>query len=195
MRRSFIAVSILCCAIGAARADQKPAPTKGTDFADEVRTLYRIAACGGDDSIPERFTARTIDLHCKEMAEVYKSYRKAWADQAEKFIADLRPKDIPKTVVYPFGGGDLTSALAVYPDATEYTTLSLEGMGDPRPVTKLTAAKPLAAALAKLNELFQMNLSWAWNTTIQLSIDSSDTTGGLPGILSLTLVALDANGY
>jgi hypothetical protein len=68
-------------------------------------------------------------------------------------------------------------------------------MGDPRPVMKLTAAKPLAAALAKLNELFDMNLSWAWNTTIQLSIDSSDTKGSLPGILSLTLVALDANGY
>jgi len=68
-------------------------------------------------------------------------------------------------------------------------------MGDPRPISTLTSARALRPALAKLNTLFEMNLSWAWNTTIQLSIDSSDTRGGLPGILALTLVALDANGY
>ena len=51
--------------------------------------------------------AGAIVAHCKEMTGIYASYKKAWADQAKKFIADLRPADLPKTVVYPFGGGDL----------------------------------------------------------------------------------------
>src|SRR5205823_3656090 len=97
-----------------------------TSFAPQVRAMFRVAACGSDDAVPVRFPQRTIDAHCKEMAAVYTSYRKAWADEVQKFIADLRPKDLPSTVVYPFGGGDLSSALAVYPDATELTTISLE---------------------------------------------------------------------
>src|SRR5262245_13644126 len=88
----------------AARADtKKPAPAVGTDFAAQVRAMFRVAACGGDDAIPDRFPAKVIEAHCKQMAETYASYRKAWADPAAKFIADLRPNDAPKTVVYPFG--------------------------------------------------------------------------------------------
>jgi hypothetical protein len=100
--------------------------------------------------------------------------------------------------VYPFGGGDLSTALTVFPDATEYTTLSLEGMGDPRPVGELVAGKQpklLAPRLAKLRAIIGPNLGWAWNTTDQLSIDSSESGAGLPGILTLALVALDAAGY
>ena len=44
----------------------------------------------------------------------------------------------PKTVVYPFGGGDLLSALVAFPDATEITTISLELAGDPRRLKTLT---------------------------------------------------------
>jgi len=100
---------------------------KAVTYADEIRTLYRIAACGGDDAIADKYSTRTVVAHCKEMDAVYKSYKKEWSDQAEAFIGDLRPRDIPKTVVYPFGGGDLTSALTVFPDASEITTISLEG--------------------------------------------------------------------
>jgi hypothetical protein len=103
-------------------------------------------------------------------------------------------------VVYPFGGGDLATMLAVYPDATEYTTLSLEGMGDPRPILALGGGKggekwrradKLAAGLAKLRRMLAANLNWAWNTTNQLSIDSSETGVGIPGILGIALVALE----
>ena len=34
--------------------------------------------------------------------------------------------DLPKKVLYPFGGSDLISALAVFPDAEEITIISLE---------------------------------------------------------------------
>lgn len=117
------------------------ADDKGTEFATQVREMFRVAACGSDDAIPARFNARTIDAHCREMAEVYKSYRRAWADQAQKFIATLRPPDAPTTVVYPFGGGDLSSALAVFPDATELTTISLEAAGDVRAIDSIAKDK------------------------------------------------------
>jgi hypothetical protein len=42
------------------------------------------------------------------------------------------PADLPKRVVYPFGGGDLFTALHAFPAAEEYTTISLESAGDVR---------------------------------------------------------------
>ena len=121
---------------GTARADNK-----GSDFAPQVRAMFRVAACGGDDAIPDKFAPRIIDAHCKEMTAVYASYRKAWADEARKFIAGLRPKDVPSTAVYPFGGGDLSSALAVFPDATELTTISLEAAGDIRAIDSIAKSQ------------------------------------------------------
>src|ERR1700733_9095830 len=44
-----------------AATDAKPAappPLVGQDFIDEARILYRLAACGGDAPIPERFDAK-----------------------------------------------------------------------------------------------------------------------------------------
>jgi hypothetical protein len=43
--------------------------------------------------------------------------------------------------------------------------------------------------------MLSSNLGWAWNTTIQLSIDSSESGSGIPGILAIALVALDTHGY
>jgi hypothetical protein len=138
MRTSYV-VTILWAA--ALFAPAHAAPSAGTDFGPQARAMFRVAACGSDDPIPERFSARAITAHCKEMAEIYTSYKKAWADEARVFIAGLRPKDLPRTVVYPFGGGDLSSALAVYPDATELTTISLEAAGDVRVIDTIRSAK------------------------------------------------------
>ena len=142
MRISSVAIVALTTALvaalpGAAHAE----PAAGSDFAPQVRAMFRVAACGSDDAIPERFSARAVTAHCKEMAATYASYKRAWADRAKAFIAELRPKDLPRTVVYPFGGGDLSSALAVYPDATELTTISLEAAGDVRAMDTIKSAK------------------------------------------------------
>ena len=56
---------------------------------------------------------------------------------------------MPKTVVYPFGGGDLLSALVAFPDATEITTISLEQAGDPRRLRTLTPDADRARASAR----------------------------------------------
>src|SRR2546430_2346675 len=108
-RSAMRSVLVLIALCSAAHADG----TDRTDFGPQVRAMFRVAACGGDDAIPDKFPQKTIDAHCQEMKEVYTSYKKAWADGVETFVAKLRPSDLPSTVVYPFGGGDLSSALAV----------------------------------------------------------------------------------
>ncbi len=161
------------------------------DFTAETRAVYAVAACG--EAPPRAFDKRIVAAHCAELAKAVEMWRKNWLAKAQPWLAAKVDK-YPRTVLYPFGGGDLVTMLAVYPDATEYTSLSLEGIGDPRPLAKLDRAK-LTADLAKLRKMLAANLNWAWNMTIQLSIDSSESGAGIPGILTIMLVALDAHGY
>ncbi|HSK05694.1 MAG TPA: hypothetical protein VK932_30810 [Kofleriaceae bacterium] len=179
-----------------------PAAAAPRDFTAEARALFAVAACG--EAPPAGYDAAVVSAHCKELAKPLASWRKHWRDLAAPFFQALLGGKYPQAIVYPFGGGDLSTLLVVYPDATEYTTLSLEGMGDPRPIASLggpadkdaaARGKKLAAELAKIRRIVGPNLGWAWNTTIQLSIDSSETGLGLPGILTLALVALEVNGY
>ncbi|TMQ15991.1 MAG: hypothetical protein E6J90_24660 [Deltaproteobacteria bacterium] len=186
MRTTLPAIVLLTAALAAAHAQ----PAAGTDFGPQARVLFRVAACGGDDAIPARFSARAINLHCKEMAEIYGSYRKAWADEAKSFIASLRPKDLPKAVVYPFGGGDLSSALAVYPDATELTTISLEAAGDVRAIDTIKSARLDEEVDAIGTEIRRLYRS-AHSTTKSLQAASHSE---LPGTLMFALAGLAVHG-
>src|SRR5512140_1539445 len=177
MRSTILTPVFVMALAGAARAEP------GTDFGPQVRAMFRAAACGGDDAIPEKFPQRTIDAHCKEMAGVYGSYKKSWADQAQKFIADLRPADAPTTVVYPFGGGDLSSALAVFPDATELTTISLEAPGDIRAIDSITKDK-LAVDLDAITLDIRRLYHAAHSTTKSLQQASHSL---LPGTIMMAL--------
>jgi len=122
-----------------ASTDAAPAPPPevlaGADFANDAKTLFRVAACGSTDQpVPAGFDPAVVDAHCKELATMVAEYKKTWVDVAMPFIAKLRPKNLPTTVVYPFGGGDLLGALATYPDGTDFTTISLEIAADVRKV-------------------------------------------------------------
>jgi hypothetical protein len=178
MRTALLVTSIVLVA-ATAHAD-------GTDFGPEVRTMYRVAACGGDDAIPDRFNAKIVDAHCSELRAVFKAYKKAWADQAQAFVAELRPRDLTTTVVYPFGGGDLSSALAVFPDATELTTISLEAAGDIRvidTITKSRFADDVDAVTLYLRRLYQS----AYSSTKALQAASHDQ---LPGTIMMALAGM-----
>ena len=161
-------------------------PVEMTDFAAQVKVLFRVSACGSDDAIPERFSAKSVDRHCKAMHELYASYKRAWADQASKFISALRPADLPKTVVYPFGGGDLTSALVVYPDAQEITTISLEAAGDARVIEAISKSQ-LADDIVTIGGDVRRLYRSAHSTTKSLQAASHSE---LPGTLMFALAAL-----
>jgi len=180
MRRT-VALSVLCALASHAAADDL-----GTDFGPQARALYRVAACGGDEAVPERFPVRVITSHCASMSSLYASYRRAWADKAGAFIGNLRPKAAPTTVVYPFGGGDLTSALVVFPDATEITTISLEAPGDVRAIDTIKSAQ-LGTDLGTIGRDIRRLYRSAHSTTKSLQAAAYSE---LPGSLMFALAGL-----
>jgi len=172
-------------------AAPKPSPLEGEDFITQTRTLFRLAACGGDAPIPERFDAKQVESHCKDLSAKYAEYRRQWVDVAMPYIARLEPSGLPAEVVYPFGGSDLMSALATFPDATTYTTISLETAADVRKVDTITQKKldaELALNRLHLGKLFEKIHS----RTINLDIESKSD---LPGEIVFSLVALAIYGF
>ena len=176
----------------AAPAKPPPEVLAGADFAADAKTLFRVAACGNTDQpVPAGFDAAVVDAHCKDLASMIAEYKKTWIDVAMPFIAKLEPKDLPKTVVYPFGGGDLLGALATYPDATDFTTISLEIAADVRKIESVPKAR-LAPELARYNAVLGKLFEKAHSRTINLDIGSKSV---LPGEIVFDLVALVVHGY
>jgi hypothetical protein len=174
----------------ASASAQAEAPLEGMDFIDQAKTLFRVAACGHAGEIPARFDAAAVGRHCSDLEHAYDEYRKSWVDLAKPFLAGLRPKDLPKAVVYPFGGGDLVSALATFPDATEITTVSLEPAGDVRPMDQL-APDRLNHELAMHRAHLERLLEKAHSRTDNLDKESKTD---LPGEIIFDLAALVVHG-
>lgn len=166
------------------------AAAPGADYAQEARTLYRTATCGTSGELPRDLPAQAVEAHCRQLAKDYAAYRAKWLDVAVPYLARLVPADVPKTVVYPFGGGDLVTALATFPDATDFTTVSLEPAGDVRKVAHLSTRdwdQVLAMTRATLGVLFTK----AYNTSKTLRTVRSP----LPEEMVDTMSALVLFGY
>ncbi|HTL32109.1 MAG TPA: hypothetical protein VL326_03230 [Kofleriaceae bacterium] len=177
----FWVVGVLLLLVG------RQAAAEGDEYAPQVKVMFRIAACGTTtDAIPERLSQHSIDAHCAVMERVYNAYKKAWVDKAEPFIAKLRPTNVPATVVYPFGGGDLSSLLTVYPDATDLTTISLEAAGDIRTVDSIDK-KRLVTDLDTISKDINRLYKAAHSTTQALQQASHSI---LPGTIMFALAGL-----
>jgi hypothetical protein len=166
-------------------------PRIGQDFAAEARLLFRVVACAGAEPLPKDLDAATVKAHCRWLRPRIESYRARFVKPQRAFFARLLPPDLPRTVVYPFGGGDLLSALTTFPEATSITTLSLEHAGDPRRLRTLgreRLAKSLGLFRKTVTGLLCCNNSTSDNL---MSLERSD----LPGEVSLFLVALAIQGY
>jgi hypothetical protein len=167
-------------------------PLAGTPYTKEIQAAFRVAACAGDDSfIPAGIDKKMVDNHCATLKSGYEEYKREWIDVAGPFLAKLRPANLPKQVVYPFGGGDLVTALATFPDATELTTISLEIAGDIRGITK-PDNKRLATELSTLREHLGKLFLKAHSRTINLDIE---TRGAVPGEAAFTLAAMAIHGF
>jgi hypothetical protein len=128
-----------------------PPPPPGHDFTPTARLLLAVGACG-DGAVPPELPEALLKKHCEPVHQAQDAYKDNWVKKAHAFFAEKVPKTIPKTVVYPFAGGDLSTALTVFPDAEEITTMSLEPAGDPRTLEALLVSsseakgKPAKAA-------------------------------------------------
>jgi hypothetical protein len=169
-----------------------PAPVpEGRDFAPEARLLYRVVACAGDEAIPDKLDKTAIEAHCAWLKTQVATFKAGYIAKATPFLAALRPKGLPTTIVYPFGGGDLLSAITTYPDGSDYSTLSLELAGDPRRLKDLDSERlkrSLDQLRRRIRGLFAYNESTSENL-MQMQ------RGDLPGQLSFFLVALAVHGY
>lgn len=161
------------------------------DFSMQAKVLFRVAACGGRDPVPATIDLPTVDRHCANLSKRMDDYRKLYLEKARPFFAQLVPTTAPKTVVYPFGGGDLLSALVAFPNATEITTISLEMAGDPRRIDDLDKAK-LTRSLGALRGEIGGLLSVGSNTSANLSTSQRNE---LPAQVSSFLMGLAAAGY
>jgi len=182
-------VALGALSASSARADDKP-DTKGVEFIDDAKLLYRIAACGGTDVVDDKL-AKVVEKHCKTITEKLEKFRTEYFGKNRDWFTAVVPKDVPKTIVYPFGGGDLLSALVAFPDATEITTISLELAGDPR---RLKTLKPTAVqlSLGGLRAEIGGLISVGSNTTENLSAGQRND---LPAQVSSFLLGLVAGGY
>ncbi|HEY5935701.1 MAG TPA: hypothetical protein VIU61_13725 [Kofleriaceae bacterium] len=181
MRR--MSLIVLVALAGSARAEPR-------DLIADARELLVAGACA--EGTPKTVSPDVVTAHCKKVKASQASYRKSWLDPAREFFRAHVPTTIPKTVVYPFAGGDLSTALAVYPDADEITTLSLEPAGDVRALTRLAAGDvkaQLAVAASELSYFYSLNFSKTVNMAKAMQKSQ------LPTQLIFSLSALVIHGY
>jgi hypothetical protein len=186
----------------AAPAAEVPASLAGANFVDDARLLFRVAACGDAESpVPAALASgdskaaakldKIVASHCKAILSRIVEFRTTYFEKGRAWFDDVVPKTVPRTVVYPFGGGDLISALVAFPDATEITTISLELAGDPRRLRTLSpdaVERSLGMLRAEIGGL----LSVGSNTSENLS---NQQLSDLPGQVTSFLLGLVAGGY
>ncbi len=177
-----IAVLISTCCI--ASSDQ------GFNFINDALLVYRVITCG-HGPVQDAINIPIVENHCRNLQTHYGACRTEFIEKARPFIAALRPHDLPRTVIYPFGGSDLLSALATYPDATDITTISLEGAGDPR---RLRSATPeqLRQALSSFRPIL-IHLLRVWDN--QNEGVRQLEKGIVPNQLAFSLAAAHVYGY
>ncbi|MBA2542644.1 MAG: hypothetical protein H0V17_23575 [Deltaproteobacteria bacterium] len=184
MRLHLLVTAALLAAPAVARADD------AAELVEEAKELLIVGACG--DGTPTKVKPEAIAAHCKAMKKMQTEYKGSWQANAIAFFAEHTPKTIPKAVVYPFAGGDLASALAVFPDADEITTIALEPAGDPRALAKLSE-KEVAAQL----QLSAKGMDLLYRRNYSHTMDMIDFMRGakLPTQLIFSLSALSLYGY
>jgi hypothetical protein len=191
-------------------AAKQPVPAlEGHDFTQTGRELFAIGACG-EVATPEGYSAQMIQKHCKIIRAAQEDYANRWVKLARPFFAEKVPANVPKRVVYPFAGGDLSTALTVYPDADEITTMSLEPAGDPRTLDALNraananvakSAKPSAprssGALDRALGTVEKELRFLYRVNFSNTLNMIDAMrgGSLPTQLIFGLSALKVHGY
>lgn len=196
-RPFFALVSLL---IASPALAESPAPVGGSGSSDaatfdrELAHLRRLVACDArveGVKPPDKMTLKAVDASCKKVKAQVARFKKRWLDKAQPFLANVVPSDVPKTVVYPFGGADLLTALTTYPNLETLTTMSLEWVGDPRKILELESSelkRNLAQQHAFLIKLFQVN----HNRTVDLQELNQSP---IPAPLVFGLTALELLGY
>jgi len=180
----FVVVALLAVATTAHAEEAR-------DYISDAKLFYRVVACGGSDALPDSVDGKVVDKHCEEMKKRYDHFTDKYISPAREFFATVRPSNVPSTIVYPFGGGDLAGALVTYPDAREITTISLEHAGDPTRLATLDK-KQMASSLSAYRDAIEGLLSLNDSTSENMR---KLEKGGIPGQLSFHITGMTALGF
>ncbi len=149
-------------------------------MASEARHLLARIAC----------TGRAPDGPCKSLGEAIAAYRTSFLRPMRSWLAVRRPRGLPPALLYPFSGGDLISALSMFPRQRQFLHFSLEHAG---PVTAISALSPSMELQARWRLVWMARS--LLNAGESFSVDlQKQERAGLPGVLPLLLVALRVHG-
>ncbi len=120
-------VAALACGVAAPRA-----AAAGELWSTEVEGRFR----GLCSDAPPSFTRVPLDgyaLRCRHLAANHEWFAARFLDGSYRRIADAvrREAGEVRSVFYPFGGSDLVTPFAVFPDAEQVTAVALESVGTP----------------------------------------------------------------
>ena len=166
-------------------------PSEGQDFIEDARLLFRVVACAGEGSVPGPLDAKSVAKYCEWAKGRMDDYKKNVLAAVGPYLASIRPATLPRSVVYPFGGGDLITALTTFPDAPEITTLSLEFAGDPRRLATLSDKTRLSETLDLIKTATNSLYQGGWNLSRNLK---KTQHGEVPGQVANALIALNVHG-
>ncbi|MFT7581142.1 MAG: hypothetical protein ACI9MR_002816 [Myxococcota bacterium] len=190
---SLLSVATLSAATlaGPAMAESQPPAPAQMQFDQQLKRLATLAACAGPVSGLDSKKTKVAEGHCAALQKIRETYQAQWHAIARPFFDSLVPADVPKTVVYPFGGADLLTVLAVFPDVTDLTSLSLEAGGDPRHVGE-QSPKALKKSLKLHRQFIDKLVTVNHSRTLDLARLKGDP---LPSQVIFALVGLDAHGF
>lgn len=151
------------------RPDPPPAPPLAFD--EDLQKVWSVISSDGG------------------LGAIIGEYKRRWLSVAMPFLAGIVPKGLPTTLVYPFGGGDLVSALATFPDATDITTISLEPAGE---AAKVFQGGGQNWRLTKMRKDIGFLLNQAFSRTEDMDQQIEEQ---IPGQIIYSLMALRVHGF
>jgi hypothetical protein len=171
---------------------------KARSFLKEAKLLYQLVACPTKEqaaALAEPLPTHLAKLareHCKKrIGKLIETYHKRYASRVQSFLEKKKPVRLPTTIVYPFGGGDLMTALTTYPNAKEITTISLEHAGELATV----AQTPIAKLRRELSLLRSTVLGLlAYTDSKSTSMMKMQITA-IPGQLAFFLIGMRVHGF
>ncbi|MDX2024406.1 MAG: hypothetical protein SF187_29460 [Deltaproteobacteria bacterium] len=129
--------------------------------------------------------------YCARLSGVSARFLKRFSQREKPLLTQVVPQDLDLPVVYPFGGGDLLTALGTYPNAKEITTLSLEVSGDVRAASRVKP-EALEAALIQAGDNLRRLVAVEHSKTTNLS---SMSHSPLPAEIVFSLYAISLWGF
>lgn len=157
---------------------------------DAAKSLAGLVSCVRGPASPggpaPKISPEVHATYCRQLRAHANRYLKRYQQHILPVLSEVVPAEQNLPVVYPFGGGDLLTALGTYPNAREITTLSLESAGDIRQALRVPPEE-LEEALMQTGDNLRRLLSAEHSKTTNLS---NMARGLLPAEIGFSLFAI-----